>query len=157
MKLMGPRWLWLALGLLLPFPSLAQTAEVRVVYHVDFDQRSKQISALQMMQNHIDAVKPGRVELVVLLQGDGVSLLLEPEALGRVRGFDQANGDQEMTAMIDHLRDQGVHFLISGSTLTRRQVNAERDLYHADPGDIVDNGIAELVRRQEHGFIYLKP
>lgn len=157
MRRRGPGLLWLALGLLLPFGSWGQAPDQQVVYHLDSGQRSQQVSALQMMQNHIDAVKPGRVDMVVVVQGKGVSLFLEPGSLERISGFDQANADQEMIAMIDHLRNQGVRFLVSGSTLARHRIDAERDLYQIEPSEIVDNGVEELVRRQQQGYVYLKP
>lgn len=146
----------LLLCLLVPLAGVAEPP-IKVVYHVDFDDRQHQLSALQMMQNHINAAKPRRLDLIVVLHGNGISMLLEPDSLSRVRGFRRANADQLLSAQVDELRDQGVQFRVCSTTMATRHVDFERDLYHVYPGDVVNNGLHELVLLQMQGYTYIKP
>jgi uncharacterized protein len=129
----------------------------KVVYHIDFDDKAHQINALRNIQNHLDATGIGNIKLVVVLHGDGLSMLLEPEALSRLPAFKHANADQDMIARVDVLRQQGVEFKICANSMRRRGVDPEMDLYQVDPRDIVPNGIAELARLQLQGYAYVKP
>lgn len=129
----------------------------KVVYHINFDDPVHQASALRSIQNHLDSVGTDKIAQVVVVHGDGVSLLLEPSALSHLPRFRRANADQEMTARIDVLRQQGVQFKVCANTLRRRGVNPETDLYNVDPKDIVPNGVAELARLQMQGYAYVKP
>jgi len=102
----------LLLGLLLPTLALAGAEAEKVLYHLDSDDPGKQREALRMMQNHINAVKPDPLDLVVVLNGNGISLLLEQDALSRRSSTGRANADQVVTAQVDNLRGQGVRFLV---------------------------------------------
>ena len=129
----------------------------KVVYHIDFYDKVHQINALRNIQNHLDATGAGNIKLVVVLHGDGLSMLLEPDALARLPAFEHANADKDMIARIDVLRQQGVEFRVCANSMKRRGVDPERDLYHVDRRDIVPNGIAELARLQMQGYAYVKP
>ena len=129
----------------------------KVVYHINGDDPKQQAGALRNIQNHIDAVGRDNIDLRVVMHGDGVSLVLLPEALDKVKGFKQANADQQMQARIDGLKDQGVQFKVCNNTLTGRKTSADEHLYMVDQADIVQSGVAELAHLQSQGFTYIKP
>ena len=129
----------------------------KVVYHVNYDNPKKQAGALRNIQNHINAVGAENLDLKVVLHGNGLALLLEPDALSRVPKFKHANANEKMTARIDNLKDQGVSFHVCANTVRGRTVNVETDLYNVEQDDIVPSGVAELAKLQGQGYVYIKP
>ncbi|MFZ0788311.1 MAG: DsrE family protein [Chromatiaceae bacterium] len=127
----------------------------KVVYHVNFDDAKTQAATLGNIQNHINAVGAGNIELKVVMHGDGISLLMEPDALEGTK-MKAANATPEMQAKISGLKDQGVKFEICANTLKGRNVPMDA-LYDADEADIVPSGVAELARLQQMGYTYIKP
>lgn len=145
----------------LMFWNAAATAAVgerqKVVYHVNGDDPKQQTGALRNIQNHINAVGKENLDLRVVMHGHGVSMVLLPEALDKVKAFKHANSSPQMQATIDGLKDQGVQFKVCANTLTGRKVNREQDLYMVEEADIVPSGVAELGVLQSQGFAYIKP
>jgi intracellular sulfur oxidation DsrE/DsrF family protein len=129
----------------------------KVVYHINYDNPKKQTGALRNIQNHINAVGAENMEIKVVMHGNGLSLLLEPEALARVPKFKHANADEKMTARIDSLKGQGVKFNVCANTVKGRKVNTETDLYDFSAADVVPSGVAELSHLQMQGYTYIKP
>ncbi len=129
----------------------------KVVYHINGDNAKQQAGALRNIQNHINAVGAENLDLRVVMHGNGLSLMLLPEALGRTKGMKAANADQQMQAKIDGLRSQGVKFEICANTLKGRQIDPTNDLYMVEQSDIVPSGVAELANLQTQGFTYIKP
>lgn len=129
----------------------------KVVYHINYDDPKKQSGALRNIQNHINAVGAENLDLKVVLHGNGLALLLEPEALPRLPKFKHANATEQMTARIDNLRNQGVSFNVCANTVKGRNVNMDTDLYHVEASDIVPSGVAELAKLQGQGYVYIKP
>lgn len=129
----------------------------KVVYHINYDDPKQQKGALGNIQNHINAVGAENIDVKVVLHGNGLSLLLDPEALPRVPKFKHANATQEMTAKIDGLKNQGVVFNICANTVKGRKVNAATDLHDFDEADVVPSGVAELSYLQGLGYTYIKP
>ena len=129
----------------------------KVVYHINGDNPKQQAGALRNIQNHINAVGAENLDLRVVMHGNGVSLVLLPEALAEVPKFKNANATEEMQAKIDGLKNQGVTFQVCANTLNGRKVNKEEQLYNVDQADIVPSGVAELARLQAQGFTYIKP
>ncbi|MCB1728537.1 MAG: DsrE family protein [Gammaproteobacteria bacterium] len=132
-------------------------AKQKVVYHINEDDPKQQTGALRNIQNLINAVGKDNLDLRVVMHGNGVSLVLLPDALGRVKGFKNANADPQMQAAIDALKGQGVAFKVCNNTLTNRKVNRDEDLYMVGAADIVPRGVAELAILQGQGFAYIKP
>lgn len=128
----------------------------KVVYHINEDDLAGHKVALANIQNHINAVGKDNLELIVVLNGNGVSLLLEPDSLPQLPKFRRASADQDMAANIDTLKGQGVQFQVCNTTLTRRGATKD-DLYGVDEGDIVPSGVAEVARLQLKGYAYIKP
>jgi len=132
-------------------------AKQKVVYHINYDNPKQQAGALRNIQNHINAVGAENLELKVVLHGNGLALLLEPDALPNLKKFKHANATDEMTAKVSNLKDQGVAFNVCANTVRGRKVNVETDLYDVDTADIVPSGVAEVAKLQAMGYSYIKP
>ena len=129
----------------------------KVVYHINYDNPKKQAGGLRNIQNHINAVGAENMDIKVVLHGNGLSLLLDPESLAKLKKFKHANADEKMIARIDSLRDQGVKFNVCNNTVKGRKVDLEGDLHNVDKKDIVPSGVAELSKLQQEGYTYIKP
>ncbi|MFD2113414.1 DsrE family protein [Thiorhodococcus fuscus] len=127
----------------------------KVVYHVNGDDAQAQVAALRNVQNHVNAVGADNIELKIVMHGDGVSLVMDPDYLEGTK-MKNANATSEMQARIAGLKQQGVAFEVCANTLKGR--NIPRDaLYDVEDADIVPSGVAELSRLQQMGFTYIKP
>ncbi|TNG01384.1 MAG: hypothetical protein EP297_02445 [Gammaproteobacteria bacterium] len=129
----------------------------KVVYHINYDNPKKQGGALRNIQNHINAVGAENMDIKVVLHGNGLALLLNPDSLSKLKKFKNANADEKMTAKIDGLKNQGVSFNVCANTVRGRKVDLEGDLHDVDKGDIVPSGVAELTHLQAQGYTYIKP
>ncbi len=129
----------------------------KVVYHINYDNPKKQAGALRNIQNHINAVGAENLDLKVVLHGNGLALVLEPDSLAKLKKFKHANANETMTAKIDGLKGQGVEFNICANTVRGRKVDIDADLYNVDKGDIVPSGVAEVAYLQANGYSYVKP
>ena len=129
----------------------------KVVYHINYGNPKQQAGALRNIQNHINAVGAENLDLKVVLHGNGLALLLEPDSLAKLKKFKHANADETMTARIDSLKNQGVKFNVCANTVRGRKVDIENDLYNVDNNDIVPSGVAEVAYLQANGYAYVKP
>ena len=129
----------------------------KVVYHINYDNPKQQAGALRNVQNHINAVGAENLDLKIVLHGNGLALLLEPDSLAKLKKFKHANANETMTAKIDSLKDQGVDFNVCANTVRGRKVDLETDLYNVDKKDVVPSGVAEVARLQAMGYSYIKP
>jgi intracellular sulfur oxidation DsrE/DsrF family protein len=129
----------------------------KVVYHVNGDNPKQQAGALRNIQNHINAVGAENLDLKVVMHGNGLSLVLLPESLGKTKGMKAANANAQMQANIDNLRAQGVRFEVCANTLKGRNIDAASDLYMVEQADIVPSGVAQLAHLQAQGYTYIKP
>ena len=129
----------------------------KVVYHINYDDPKQQAGALRNIQNHINAVGAENLDLKVVLHGNGLALLLEPDSLDKLKKFKHANADEKMTAKITDLKGQGVDFHVCANTVRGRKVDVESDLYDVASEDIVPSGVAEVARLQAMGYSYIKP
>ena len=129
----------------------------KVVYHINYDNPKQQAGALRNIQNHINAVGAENLDLKVVLHGNGLALLLEPDSLEKLKKFKHANADSSMTAKIDNLKNQGIIFNVCENTVKGRKVDVDTDLYNVDKNDIVPSGVAEVARLQQMGYSYVKP
>jgi len=137
-------------------PALAEGEKQKVVYHVNYDDPKHQAAALRNIQNHINAVGAENLDLKVVMHGDGLALLLYPDAMAHTK-MKMANADDEMQAKVAGLKDQGIEFQVCANTLKGRKINAENDLYDVSDADIVPSGVAQLGVLQAQGYAYIKP
>jgi intracellular sulfur oxidation DsrE/DsrF family protein len=128
----------------------------KVVYHINYDDPDAQIGALRNVQNHINAVGKENLDFKIVMHGDGLSLLLEPDALENTK-LKRGNATNELQARISGLKDQGIQFQVCANTLQGKKISYEDDLYDVDKADIVPSGVAELSRLQQMGYTYIKP
>jgi len=129
----------------------------KVVYHINYDEPKKHAGALRNIQNHINAVGADNLDLKVVLHGNGLAMLLEPDSLEKLTKFKSASATEELTAKVDGLKDQGVNFHICANTINGREVDYKTDLYNVEEGDIVPSGVAEVAKLQAMGYSYIKP
>ena len=129
----------------------------KAVYHINYDIPKQQAGALRNIQNHINAVGAENLDLKVVLHGNGLALLLEPDSLEKLTKFKHANANETITAKIDGLKTQGVTFNVCANTVRGRKVDIDTDLYNVDQGDIVPSGVAEVAKLQAMGYSYIKP
>jgi len=134
----------------------ATTVKQKVVYHINYDNPKQQAGALRNIQNHINAVGSENLEIKVVLHGNGVSLLLDPDSLKKTK-MKKANATDSMQASISALKDQGISFNVCANTLKGRNISFEDDLYDVNKNDIVPSGVAELAILQGKGYGYIKP
>lgn len=128
----------------------------KVIYHINYDDPMTQAGAMRNIQNHINAVGQENLELKVVLHGNGLSLLLTPDALSHTK-LKHGNATDEMQARIASLKNQGVKFQICANTLKGKKVSYENDLYDVEQGDIVPSGVAQVAHLQTQGYTYIKP
>ena len=129
-----------------PIPATAYAPQ-KVVYHVNQGNgfmSHDHLYRLSVMQNHVNAMEAGKLDLRVVVQGTGLSLLSD------------AKKDPAIAARIDRLRGQGVRFVICRNTMIGRNIRMS-DLYGAKPEDIVLAGVAEVASLSQQGFVMLKP
>ena len=132
-------------------------AKQKVVYHINYDNPKQQAGALRNIQNHINAVGADNLDLKVVLHGNGLAMLLEPESLDKLKKFKHANANEQMTAKVTDLKGQGVSFHVCANTVKGRKVDVESDLYDVSKDDIVPSGVAEVAKLQAMGYAYIKP
>ena len=96
------------------------------------------------------------LDLKVVLHGDGLALLLYPDAKDHTK-MQMANATDEMQARIAGLKQQGVQFQVCANTLKGRKIDAKQDLYDVADADVVPSGVAQLGILQSQGYAYIKP
>lgn len=133
------------------------TEKQKVVYHVNYYGAKAEAAALRNIQNHINAIGAENLDLKVVLHGNGVAMLMYPDALGKNGNkMKEGNATDEMQAKITGLKNQGIQFQICANTLKGRNVSTD-DLYDFNEADIVPSGVAQLAILQGLGFAYIKP
>lgn len=126
-------------------------APERVVYHIDDADPERQRSVLRSVSNHLNAVGDEHLDLRIVVQGNGVSMLVADPAVAQAHAGDRTH------MQIEDLKVRGVRFLVCGNSLRRRHIDPRRDLFDVTPDDVVTSGLAELVRLQGRGYTYIKP
>lgn len=154
-KALGMAFLAIVLG----FSAIASAADryekQKVVYHVNYYGAKQEAGALRNIQNHINAVGAENLEVKVVLHGNGVAMVLDPDYLSETK-MKEANATEEMQAKIAGLKEQGVQFNICANTLKGRKIPMDA-LYDASESDVVPSGVAELAHLQAQGYTYIKP
>ena len=154
-KILGLALMAVVLGVASIAGAADRYTKQKVVYHVNYYGAKQQEGALRNIQNHINAVGAENLDLKVVMHGNGVSLVMEPEYLSDTK-MKEANATAEMQAKIAGLKQQGVEFNICANTLKGRQVPMDA-LYDTTDADIVPSGVAELAHLQSQGYTYIKP
>jgi intracellular sulfur oxidation DsrE/DsrF family protein len=119
----------------------------KVVYHINQDggaQDGFYFAALGNVRNHLNAVGADKIEVKVVMHGNGLGLVKNAKANTRLQ------------SAIAALKSDRVDFLVCKNTMTARNI-AREDLYDVDSEDIVVSGVAELTNLQHKGYTYVKP
>ena len=127
----------------------------KVVYHINGGDAGQQAAALSNIRNHLSAMGVDKVDVKVVMHGDGLSLLLPPENLSQTK-MKTANANLQMQARIDALKNDGVQFQVCANTLEGRGI-PKSVLYGFQESDIVPSGVAQLSILQTQGYTYIKP
>jgi intracellular sulfur oxidation DsrE/DsrF family protein len=130
-------------------PPVAQDfGHQKVVYHLSESggySGAKHVGWLGNMENHYRALAPGALDLVVVVNGDGIDLLTH------------ALTEPDLARRIDGLKAKGARFLICRNTLIGRGLDPDKDLYGVAREDLIGAGVAEVALLQREGYAYLKP
>lgn len=111
----------------------------RVVFHVNVDQEERWQEVLTNVENVQKAFGPGNVEIEVVTHGAGIGLVQARNASLRER--------------VERISKTGPVFAACSNTLKKTELTSA-DL---DTGvKVVDSGLAEVIRRQEEGWTYVK-
>ena len=110
----------------------------RIVFEFVSDDSEQRESLLNNIENVLKALGPA-AEIIVVAHGGGLSLLQSPEAAIRRR--------------MEELVKKQVTFAACENTMRRKNVSKESLLPLAKT---VDSGVAEVVRKQEAGWAYIK-
>jgi len=117
----------------------------KVVYHINYNDEKQLNAALGNVKNHISAIGKDKIDVKVVLHGNGVDLLKT------------ANTDLDMQQKVIGLKKDGVAFEVCGNTLKGKKINYKNDLFDVSEKDIVPSGVAELATLQQQGYVYIKP
>jgi intracellular sulfur oxidation DsrE/DsrF family protein len=130
-------------------PAVAQEfGHQKIVYHISEpgdDKVGRQAGWLGSMLNHFAALKPGALDMAVVMNGDGLNLLIK------------AKSDKDLQTRIDKLKSLGARFLVCRNTLVSRGIDPAVDLYGVQTGDIVAAGVAEIALLEGQGYGYIRP
>ena len=100
---------------------------------------------LANMDNHRNALGVDHLDLVVVMNGDGLDLLIA------------AKNDPAVASRIDQLKKYGAKFLICRKTLESRHLDWRKDLYDVRPEDVVVSGMPTVVALERQGYAYMRP
>jgi intracellular sulfur oxidation DsrE/DsrF family protein len=117
----------------------------KVVYHINYNDETQLNAALGNAKNHIAAVGKDKIDMIVVMHGNGVDLLKI------------ANTNLDMQQKVINLKKDGVDFEVCKNTLTSKKINYKNDLFDVSEKDIVPSGVAEVANLQSKGYAYIKP
>jgi len=118
----------------------------KVVYHVSMsggwnDRNYREF--LGSLSNHVVSVGEAQIDMRVVLQGDGLNLLVD------------ARSDERLRSAIDRLRDGGVRFVVCRNSMVSRAIPTDR-MYGVKNEDIVQAAVAEISALQAQGYTYMR-
>jgi hypothetical protein len=117
----------------------------KVVYHINYNDEKQLNAALGNVKNHINAIGKDKIDVKVVMHGNGVDLLKT------------ANTDLDMQQKVIGLKKDGVAFQVCNNTLKSKKINYKNDLFDVSEKDIVPSGVAEVANLQQKGYVYIKP
>jgi uncharacterized protein len=117
----------------------------KVVYHINYNDDKQLSAAMGNVKNHISAIGKDKIDVKVVVHGNGVDLLKI------------ANTDLDMQQKVIGLKKDGVAFEVCNNTLVNKKINYKNDLFDVSEKDIVPSGVAEVANLQQKGYVYIKP
>jgi len=125
--------------------SMSGGSKQKVVYHINYNDEAQLKAALGNVKNHMSAVGQDKIEIIVVMHGNGVDLLKI------------ANTNLDMQQKVIGLKKDGVAFEVCNNTLVNKKINYKNDLFDVSEKDIVPSGVAEVATLQQKGYVYIKP
>ncbi len=130
-----------------PF-ALAQTAKSvpkthKIVFEMSVDGMPKWESVVRNADNLQESFGAKNTRIEIVAHGKGIGLLLGKNSVET----------PELKALIQNAHQNGVVFAACNNTLTRMNIPRSDLLQIAI---VVDSGVAEVVRKQEAGWTYIK-
>ena len=113
--------------------------EHRVVFQVTSEGDEQWDALLNNVENVRKAFGPDKTEIAVVAHGKGLGLVM--------------GGNEARQQRMKKLSDGGVGFVTCENTMTRKNVTKDKLVPFALT---VDSGVAEVVRKQEQGWSYIK-
>ena len=120
-------------------PAIAAAPAHHVVIEVGTVSSDGWAQVLGSVRQLLATFGQGKIEIEVVTHGPGIGLLVKKDA--------------EFAAPLQELAERGVSFMACQQTMTTSRL-LQKDLFPFVK--IVDSGVAEVVRRQEQGWSYLK-
>lgn len=117
----------------------------KVVYHINYGDETLLNAALGNAKNHIAAVGKDKIDMKIVMHGNGLDLLKI------------ANNNLDMQQKVINLKKDGVDFAVCKNTLTGKKIDYKNDLFDVSEKDIVPSGVAEVAILQSKGYAYIKP
>ncbi len=117
----------------------------KVVYHINYNDQKQLTAALGNAKNHIAAIGKDKIDMKIVMHGNGVDLLKI------------ANTNLDMQQKVINLKKDGVDFEVCKNTLVGKKINYKSDLFDVSEKDIVPSGVAEVAILQHKGYAYIKP
>ena len=117
----------------------------KVVYHINYGDETLLNAALGNAKNHIAAIGKDKIDMKIVMHGNGVDLLKI------------ANTNLDMQQKVINLKKDGVDFAVCKNTLTGKKISYKNDLFDVSESDIVPSGVAEVAILQSKGYAYIKP
>lgn len=117
----------------------------KVVYHINYGDETLLNAALGNAKNHIAAVGKDKIDMKIVMHGNGLDLLKI------------ANNNLDMQQKVINLKKDGVDFAVCKNTLTGKKIDYKNDLFDVSESDIVPSGVAEVAILQSKGYAYIKP
>ena len=117
----------------------------KVVYHINYNDEKQLNAALGNVKNHINAIGKDKIDVKVVMHGNGLDLLKI------------ANTDLNMQQKVIGLKKDGVAFQVCNNTLVNKKIDYKNDLFDVSKADIVPSGVAEVANLQQKGYVYIKP
>ena len=115
-------------------------ATYRVVFHIDEGTISRANMVLHNIQNLIDDLGQGEVEVALVANGEGVKALLRAPNVHK--------------RQVSKLAKQGVQFLACANSMRFLGLK-EKDML--EPIQVVPAGVSELTKKQAEGWAYIRP
>ncbi len=127
--------------LLLLWCGMAQAAADKIVYHLNSDRPDIMWKAITNLENLYFGALQNPLEVRMLLQGDGISLL------------SKVNEKRDLGVRLDELRQLGLQVEVSEANYLSRQ----SELTTNPPPLRIDNIFVRIIELQKQGYHYLTP
>ncbi len=111
---------------------------LQAVVHINFLDSERQGHGLRNIENILKEAKDGRIEVVC--HGAGITLLVKDRT--------------KHAAKVEQLMKRGVRFAACENSMREKGISRDDLLRSVEP---VPSGAADVIRKQQQGYAYLRP